>query len=393
MTGLTVSEEGGGWYSVEPSDAQLPEGSDFAVFGTSSTADVIIIGSWGVRPETFDDRLEKIEKAQYGIISAESIGATSILVDEAPQFPIPGDFLVFQRPGTQMSRTTAVCTGAETEGDDVRIHFLPALDVALETIEPDQVIIMAPRAVPRTHAANMRGTDDALTTLGSTAPVGWVNNAALADDTIGADKIAENAITAAKIANTALDDKGNWNIGKTDYALSTSGIQAIWDALTSALTTAGSIGKLLIDMLDVAVGTRSSHTAEDAKADVSELASQASVDALHDFDPSTQEVTTNSASREASKATGFAVAGDAMTLTSTERTVLAERILGGDWTDLAAPSADSAQVALYALRYGFSATADGIVIYGPDGATAFTLGAVTTDAEADPITEVKVNGE
>jgi hypothetical protein len=34
---------------------------------------------------------------------------------------------------------------------------------------------------------------------------------------------------------------------KTSYALSSAGVQAIWDALTSALTTNGSIGKFIID--------------------------------------------------------------------------------------------------------------------------------------------------
>lgn len=36
---------------------------------------------------------------------------------------------------------------------------------------------------------------------------------------------------------------------KTGYALSSAGVQAIWDALTSALTTAGSIGKRIADYL------------------------------------------------------------------------------------------------------------------------------------------------
>lgn len=36
---------------------------------------------------------------------------------------------------------------------------------------------------------------------------------------------------------------------KTGYALSAAGVQAIWDALTSALTTAGSIGKKLADLV------------------------------------------------------------------------------------------------------------------------------------------------
>ena len=41
------------------------------------------------------------------------------------------------------------------------------------------------------------------------------------------------------------------NNDKTGYALSSGGVQAIWDALTSALTTVGSVGKLLVDNIDV----------------------------------------------------------------------------------------------------------------------------------------------
>lgn len=61
--------------------------------------------------------------------------------------------------------------------------------------------------------------------------------------------ITSNWLTAAGIAASALNGKGDWNIGKTGYALSTAGVQAIWDAATSALTTAGSIGKLLVDKM------------------------------------------------------------------------------------------------------------------------------------------------
>lgn len=64
------------------------------------------------------------------------------------------------------------------------------------------------------------------------------------------------AITAASIAASALNGKGDWNIGKTGYALSSAGIQAIWDALTSALTTASSIGKLLVDNVNATISSR-----------------------------------------------------------------------------------------------------------------------------------------
>ncbi len=43
------------------------------------------------------------------------------------------------------------------------------------------------------------------------------------------------------------------NNDKTGYALSTAGVQAIWDALTSALTTAGSVGKLLVDNITASI--------------------------------------------------------------------------------------------------------------------------------------------
>lgn len=43
---------------------------------------------------------------------------------------------------------------------------------------------------------------------------------------------------------------------KTGYALSSAGVQAIWDALTSALTTVGSIGKLLVDNINATISSR-----------------------------------------------------------------------------------------------------------------------------------------
>lgn len=56
------------------------------------------------------------------------------------------------------------------------------------------------------------------------------------------------------------------NNDKTGYALSAAGVQAIWDALTAALTTANSIGKLLVDNINATISSRSSHTAADVWA-------------------------------------------------------------------------------------------------------------------------------
>jgi hypothetical protein len=58
----------------------------------------------------------------------------------------------------------------------------------------------------------------------------------------GADKVWSTA-------TRALTDKAN-------FTLSAAGIQAIWDALTSALTTVGSIGKLLVDNINATISSR-----------------------------------------------------------------------------------------------------------------------------------------
>lgn len=69
---------------------------------------------------------------------------------------------------------------------------------------------------------------------------------------------AVGSVTAAVTVGT--------NNDKTGYALSAAGLAAIWDRLTSALTTVGSIGKLLVDNVNATVSSRSSHSAADVWA-------------------------------------------------------------------------------------------------------------------------------
>lgn len=87
---------------------------------------------------------------------------------------------------------------------------------------------------------------------------------AMAADTLTAAALAADAGTEIgtavwATATRALTDKAN-------FSLSAAGIQAIWDALTSALTTAGSIGKLLVDNINATISSRlasASYTAPD----------------------------------------------------------------------------------------------------------------------------------
>ena len=81
---------------------------------------------------------------------------------------------------------------------------------------------------------------------------------------VSADVAAVKSDTAA-----VLDDTGTSGVvvaaaSKTGYRLSSTGVQDIWDALTSALTTASSIGKLLVDNINATISSRlasSSYTA------------------------------------------------------------------------------------------------------------------------------------
>lgn len=50
---------------------------------------------------------------------------------------------------------------------------------------------------------------------------------------------------------------------KTGFSLSSAGVQAIWDALTSAFATVGSVGKRIADNLDAAVSSRSTYAGGD----------------------------------------------------------------------------------------------------------------------------------
>lgn len=58
-----------------------------------------------------------------------------------------------------------------------------------------------------------------------------------------------DGIVDSILADTGTDGVVVAAASKTGYTLSAAGIQAIWDALSSALTTAGSIGKRLVDYL------------------------------------------------------------------------------------------------------------------------------------------------
>lgn len=81
-----------------------------------------------------------------------------------------------------------------------------------------------------------------VTTVTTTTTATNLTNAPTAGDFTATMKTSLNAATPAVTVSD-----------KTGFSLSTAGTQAIWDKLTSALTTSGSIGKLLVDNITASI--------------------------------------------------------------------------------------------------------------------------------------------
>jgi hypothetical protein len=109
-------------------------------------------------------------------------------------------------------------------------------------------------------------------------------------------------------------------------------VQAIWDALTSSLTTAGSIGKLLVDNINATISSRLATSGYTAPPTVGAIADQVWDEAIagHAGAGSTGEALSN-AGAAGTPPTAVEIADEfetrAMTLTSGERAAIATALL------------------------------------------------------------------
>lgn len=176
--------------------------------------------------------------AEEAAVSAATYKSVQLMVGAAAAETVIGQYEIAPSTGSTVTRTyrpifppipvaAAARISAKT-GDSV--GALATL-ISLECIAQSNVV------------------DDGIT-------VGTVNLVNTTTTLTNLPAITANWLTAAGIAAAALNGKGDWNIGKTGYALSAAGVQAIWDALTSALTTVGSIGKLLVDNINATISSR-----------------------------------------------------------------------------------------------------------------------------------------
>lgn len=111
----------------------------------------------------------------------------------------------------------------------------------------------------------------------ATFAAGAINAAAIAADAITDAKVAGDVTIASVTGAVGSVTSGvtvTTNNDKSGYSLSSAGVQGIWDALTSALTTVGSIGKLLADNINATISSRSSHTAANVRTEMDSNSTQ-----------------------------------------------------------------------------------------------------------------------
>lgn len=211
----TLTEDSAGLRFTGKALEEAPTGGGDSVWN-STQRDQVLTDAAGAKTaaESADNKLEELERGSPDITEAANVGTNIIKVTDSFGV-IPGDFLIFGRPG-QGPQTTAVVKSVDIN-DPTIITIEPALDI--DILVDDWVTIMPAKLVARSHAENMRGTDGA--------------------NTIAPDN---TNITNAKVAAESADGK-----------------------LPADTTTK-------IDRLDANVSSRSSHSANDAKADVSGLA-------------------------------------------------------------------------------------------------------------------------
>lgn len=187
-------------------------------------------------------------------------GATANITTLPAETPASSGILQVDLSGTEMTAdlvTVIFRDASGAEWNDVAVNIAPspvqmgdlatAANLAIVDTVVDDILADTVDIQSRLPAALVSGRIDA--SVGAmTANV--VTAAAIAADAITAAKIAADAIGASELAADAVTEIS----------------AGVWDRLTSALTTVGSAGKLVVDNLNATVGSRATQTSVDALA-------------------------------------------------------------------------------------------------------------------------------
>lgn len=196
---------------------------------------------------------------------------------------------VIVKTGTAGAKTTPIVMYPQTDGADLKVDVTHIAGSAVSTTTAQLGVNVVQISADATAADNAEaffdgtgyaGTNNVIPTVttltGHTAQTGdsYARLGAPAGASVSADVAAVKVDTAATLADTGTDGVVVAAASKSGYALSSAGVQAIWDALTSALTTAGSIGKLLVDNINATISSRSSHTAANVRTEMDSNSTQ-----------------------------------------------------------------------------------------------------------------------
>ncbi len=218
-----------------------------------------------------------------------------------------------------------------------------------------------------------------------------------------AGAFAADALVAATFAASSLNGKGDWNRVTPDTAGTAPTAQEIWEYGTRVLTANTNLNDLNAAGIRSAVGLASANL-DTQLADIPTVAefNARTLVAASYFDPAndtvasvttvgtvTNAVVTDAASRTASKATGYAVAGDAMTLTGGERTTLADVILVRAVQNVENSADKHSLGALIMFVTNWSISDATLTAKKPSNDSDFATYTLTTTADVDPVTGVK----
>lgn len=286
ITAAATTEVGGGLYTYTLTSGNTgTEGEYVAIFKTSDTTvdqrdipALWVIGRAGI--EDLDAAISSRSTYAGGAVASVTAAVTVGTNNDKTGYSLSAAGVQAVWDALTSALTTVGSVGKRIADNLDALVSSRASATALATVQADTDDIQT-----RLPAALVSGRIDA--SVGAMA-ANVVTASAIAPDAIGASELAADAVTEIQtglataagvtaatanldatvssrstyaggaVASVTAPVTVGTNQDKTGYGLSAAAVQAVWDALTSALTTTGSIGKRLADFVDVAVSSRAS---------------------------------------------------------------------------------------------------------------------------------------
>jgi hypothetical protein len=254
-----------GAFSVNGVNAVSQTGDSFArvgaPVGASISADVAAVktDSAAIKVQTDKLTFTVANQIDSNVLDWKSATAPAMTGDAFARLGAPA--------GASVSADVAAVRAAELTGaqmataiwtDTVAADFTTALSIGKSVMNGTALgtgLHIALTDTLTTYTGNTPQTGDAFARVGA-AGAGLT---ALGDTRIAnldATVSSRSTYAGGAVASVTAAVTVGTNNDKTGYALSAAGVQAVWDALTSALTTVGSIGKRIADNLDAAITSR-----------------------------------------------------------------------------------------------------------------------------------------